>query len=276
VETKVPDAATKNGPVPSLPFVGADTEPSHSSRSSQRVADSISTCATYFGSAITAGSFMAAKGVNRTGQYLSQKLGKPTYAASSTQSQARSDQAPSQSATHSGQEQLQEAGLANSNAQKNAQTARNVTHAVVQVSTKTVELLAKGVSSVAQYSAPYVRQRVEYFLPRSMTQNRSAEANSSCLDAAIRVAGASVGGAATIFMALEDGAKVLGRELAVSTSGVVQNRYGANAGAITEDVLFSVGNVGQTFMMARGLRPKALLKRTVKASALEVVAPTPK
>ena len=130
---------------------------------------------------------------------------------------------------------------------------------VVGGADKTVSLLAKGARCVAQYSAPYVRQGAERLLPGSLTRSNSADENSK-LDKALMVAGASLHGVATVFSALEEGSKVLGRQLAISTSHVVANRYGVGAGKVTEDVLFSVGNVGQTFMAVRGIRPKALLK----------------
>ena len=160
------------------------------------------------------------------------------------------------------------------NTRQQIATLRDTTKNVSVLTGQAVCQLASGISALAKLVAPHVTAGVKKVVGSSdnkyVTGAKSRISEQNVKDAC-QVGASALAGLATLYDGLEEGAKNLGRALAEGANVTVGARYGEAAGSVAEDSIHSVVNVGLTYGQARKLGAKALVKRTAKSTASEVV-----
>lgn len=160
------------------------------------------------------------------------------------------------------------------NTKQQVATIRTSSAQVCQLTGQAVSHLATGVSALAKMVAPHVTKGVKHVINKSdnkyvgAAKSRISEQN---VKDACQVGTSALSGLFVLYEGLEEGAKELGRAMATGANVTVGQRYGEDAGQITEDSLHAVGNVGLTYNQAKKLGGKALVKRAAKNTAAEVV-----
>ncbi|XP_033742321.1 spartin-like [Pecten maximus] len=153
--------------------------------------------------------------------------------------------------------------------QTGARYARSGANVAIKVSSFIVTKLGEATVAVAREVAPHIRKQGQKVLPKSVTQ-KSADGKSK-VDDVIEVAATGVKGFGTVYVSLESAAKVLAKNIAQETVRTVDHKYGPNASQLTENTLYTVGNVAMTAYNVDQLGIKALAKRAAKATGKEVV-----
>ncbi|XP_060070248.1 spartin-like [Ylistrum balloti] len=153
--------------------------------------------------------------------------------------------------------------------QKGARYARSGANVAIKVSSFIVTKLGEATVAVAKEVAPHIRKQGQKVLPKSVTE-KSPDGKSK-VDDVIEVAATGFKGFGTVYVSLESAAKVLAKNIAQETVRTVDHKYGPNAGELTENTLYTVGNVAMTAYNVDQLGIKALAKRAAKATGKEVV-----
>ncbi|XP_050416907.2 spartin isoform X1 [Patella vulgata] len=147
--------------------------------------------------------------------------------------------------------------------------ARKASHAAVTVSSFLVTKLGDATVKLGRHLAPHVKKQGARFLPKSLSQEGSD--GKSKMSGVIEVAASGIKGFGTVYMGLESAAKALAKSLANETVVVVQHRYGREAGAVTDNTLYSIGNLGMTAFNVDNLGVKAMAKRAAKETGKAVI-----
>ena len=126
---------------------------------------------------------------------------------------------------------------------KGAAYARRGSDAMVHGIEIAVSGLGSAIRRMSQLAAPHVQRTTQELMPRSWTEP-TEDGGPSKASSAMSVAAATIEGGSTIFSALEQSACTLGRSATKGTTDVVQGRYGNATGAVTQDMMYSVGNAG--------------------------------
>ncbi|KAK2168757.1 hypothetical protein LSH36_14g02027 [Paralvinella palmiformis] len=158
-------------------------------------------------------------------------------------------------------------------AQKGLYYTRKATEGVVMVSSFLVNKLGKATMYLAQKAAPQIRQHGEKYLPQCVIRKDSG--GQSKLDGALEVAGGGIKGWVTVYMGLEQAAKTLAKNIADETVHVVKHKYGEELGNITEDTLYSGGNIAMTIHYTSNIGAKAIAKRVAKDTGQVLVVDAP-
>lgn len=153
--------------------------------------------------------------------------------------------------------------------QTGARYARSGAHVAIKVSSFIVTKLGEATVAVAKEVAPHIRKQSQKVLPKSITE-KSTDGRST-VDDVIDVATTGFKGFGTVYISLESAAKVLAKNLAQETIRTVDHKYGPNAGQLTENTLYTVGNVAMTAYNVDQLGIKALAKRAAKTTGTEIV-----
>lgn len=153
--------------------------------------------------------------------------------------------------------------------QQGARYARSGANVAIKVSSFIVTKLGEATVAVAREVAPHIRKQGQKVLPKSVTEKSSD--GKSKVDDVIEVAATGVKGFGTVYMSLEAAAKVLAKNIAQETVRTVDHKYGPSAGQLTENTLYTVGNVAMTAYNVDQLGIKALAKRAAKTTGKEVV-----
>ncbi|XP_053389247.1 spartin-like [Mercenaria mercenaria] len=153
--------------------------------------------------------------------------------------------------------------------QKGIQYARKGSHVAVQVSSYIVSKLGQATMALAKEAAPHIRKQGEKLIPKSMKQTESD--GKSKLDSVLEVAASGLKGFGTVYMSLEQAAKVLGKNLADETVEIVSHKYGTEVGQATGNALYATGNIGMTAYNANHLGVKAIAKRAAKDTGKAVL-----
>ena len=96
---------------------------------------------------------------------------------------------------------------------------------------------------------------------------RSSLEASSQLAIAAEVAGGTVAAVSTMYLALENSAKILAKNIANNTVMLVAHSYGPDMAAATDDALSTAGNSYMAVYNMGALGPKGVAKRAVKETA---------
>ncbi|KAG8190341.1 hypothetical protein JTE90_014445 [Oedothorax gibbosus] len=91
------------------------------------------------------------------------------------------------------------------------------------------------------------------------------------VDGVVCVAAGSVQGFSTIYMGLENAAKVLASSLSSETVNIVGHKYGSEVGEVVGTALSSIGNLALTTHNVQSMGVKAVAKRTAKDAGKEVL-----
>lgn len=161
----------------------------------------------------------------------------------------------------------EQARLVDPRVQKGMVYARKATHTAVKVSGFIVNKLGEATVALGKQLAPHIRQKGEKILPKSLKRKDSK----SSIDAVIEVAASGLHGFGTVYMSLEGAAKALAKSLANETVNIVQHKYGEHAGRLTENTMYTAGNVAMTAYNADNLGVKAIAKRAAKDTGKAVL-----
>lgn len=147
--------------------------------------------------------------------------------------------------------------------------ARDVSGVAVRVSGFFVRKIGDATMSLGRYLAPHIRKHGTNLLSKAL--NESPTASSSKIDDVLEVASGGLRGFATVFLGLESAARVLASSLANETVGIVNHKYGAAAGDVTDSALHTVGNVASTAYNVNACGVKGIAKKTAKNAAVALV-----
>ncbi|XP_052794944.1 spartin-like [Mya arenaria] len=146
--------------------------------------------------------------------------------------------------------------------QTGIQYVRKGSHAAVQVSSYLVTKLGQATMYLAKEAAPHIRRQGGKYMPKSLKEEKKE--GKSTIDSVLEVAASGLHGFGTVYMGLEQAAKALGKSLANETVQVVTHKYGPEAGHLTENTLYSAGNLALTAHNANNFGVKAVAKRAAK------------
>ncbi|ESO88510.1 hypothetical protein LOTGIDRAFT_83379, partial [Lottia gigantea] len=152
--------------------------------------------------------------------------------------------------------------------QKSLTYARKGTHVAVSVSSYVVSKLGAATVMLGKQLAPHVKKHGEKLLPKSLTKDTGSK---SKVSGVLEVTVSGIKGFSTVYLGLETAAKSLAKNLANETVVVVSHRYGTEAGAVTDNTLYTFGNVAMTAYNVDNLGVKAMAKRAVKDTGKAVI-----
>ncbi|XP_022647240.1 spartin-like isoform X2 [Varroa destructor] len=89
-------------------------------------------------------------------------------------------------------------------------------------------------------------------------------ASNGTLNDALLIAGGGVAGFGTVFMGLENAARVLAKSITENTVTLVHHKYGEDAGEVIGDAMYSIGNFALTVNNVANLGVRGIAKRTAK------------
>lgn len=148
--------------------------------------------------------------------------------------------------------------------QKAMAGVRYGTHVTVRVSSFLVDKLGLLASKAAKTMTPYIKSGSSKLLTQTGIVKSSENAN-NYLENVCTVASSSMISFSLLYESLEGAAKSLANNLAQESVQVVQHKYGDDASKITENALYSVGNVALTANNVRNLKiTKTIAKETAK------------
>ncbi|XP_041358797.1 spartin-like isoform X2 [Gigantopelta aegis] len=153
--------------------------------------------------------------------------------------------------------------------QKAAEYIRTGTHVATTVSSFVVTKLGEATAAMGRYLAPHVRKQGGKLLNKSGLVKTSS--GKSKMDGVLEVAASGIQGFGTVYMSLEAAAIELARNIANETVDIVNLKYGNQAGNLTENTLYSVGNVAMTTHHIKNLGIKAVAKRAAKETGKAVI-----
>jgi len=151
-------------------------------------------------------------------------------------------------------------------------TIRYGSHLTVRVSSFLVDKLKSIATSTAKTVAPHLRDGSTYLLKQTGVVKNSSDAN-SYVDSTCKVAGSAIEGFGIVYDSLEEAAKQLGKNFTEQSVTVVNHRYGPEAAKVTENSLYSVGNVAQSVNNFQNLK---VMRTLAKATAKETLSSTKK
>lgn len=148
------------------------------------------------------------------------------------------------------------------------QTSLYYAHEASKATVKVTQYLVYGLcavtSRVGEEIAPHIKEYSKKVLPKSATSRGENDQEESVVDGAVKVAGASISGLATVWTELERSGIAIAEAVSKATVENVEFKYGKHAGSATSNVMGSVVNVGKTAFNLDNLGMKAIAKRTAK------------
>jgi len=87
----------------------------------------------------------------------------------------------------------------------------------------------------------------------------------------VTVGGAGIGGAAAVYVTLENAARVLAKSIANETVLVVDHRFGEEAASVAKDVSYSAYNSVVAYQNVESLGIRAIAKRTAKHTGIQLL-----
>ncbi|XP_054926650.1 spartin-like isoform X2 [Dermacentor andersoni] len=119
-----------------------------------------------------------------------------------------------------------------------------------------------------------VAQMVATNVPRDTCVAGTPEVPSTSMDkvqSAITIARGGIQGLSTVYVGLENAAKILATSLANETVEVIGHKYGADAAQVVDNAMNSVTNVTMATTAVRGLGLKRIAKRTAKETGKAIL-----
>ena len=155
-----------------------------------------------------------------------------------------------------------------SKTQQGVYYAKQASGVAVTVSGFVVSQLGKATMALGRQAAPHIRKQGEKYLPQVFASNGEGRSN---IDGVAEVAAGGIAGFSTVYVGLENAAKVLSKSIADGTTDVVQHKYGADAGELTHNVLYTTGYLALTTQNVGNLGTKAIAKRMAKDTGKAVL-----
>jgi spartin len=141
------------------------------------------------------------------------------------------------------------------------------TNLTVKVSGFLVDKLGLIATKTAKTVAPYLKVGATKILTKTGIVKNSNDAN-QYLENVCTVASGSVVGFSLVYESLENAAKALAKTIAENSVEVVKHKYGDEAGKVTENTLYSAGNIA---ISANNVRNLKITKTIAKAAVKETV-----
>lgn len=154
--------------------------------------------------------------------------------------------------------------------QKSVEVVRSGTNMTVRVSGYLVDKLGKLVTATAKASAPIIRKGTTSLLTSTGVSSNKDSASSTVEDIC-KVGGGGIKGVVMVWESLEEAAITLGKNFTEQTVTVVDHKYGEDAARVTENGLYSAGNIAMTVNNYKGLKLKKVGKNLVKEAAKETI-----
>ncbi len=133
-----------------------------------------------------------------------------------------------------------------------------------------VNKLGSLVSATAKATAPTIRKGTTSLLTTTGISSNKEKATST-VDDICKVGGGGIKGIVMVWSTLEEAAITLGKNFTEQTVTVVDHKYGQEAADVTENGLYSVGNIAITVNNYKGLKLKKVGKTLLKETAKETV-----
>jgi hypothetical protein len=204
-----------------------------------------------------------ARGLVSGAEYISQGLGTATEYGSKY--------------IHTGSEALKAKLKPNDEATKVSPTIKTMTKGVrygtkcgVRVSSYLINKLSSISSATAKKVAPPLRSASSNILSKSGIVSDKESAN-NYVDNVCKVAGSGIESFGIVYDSLEQAAKVLGKNFTEKTVVVMEHKYGEDVGEVTENTLYSVGNVANSYHNVKNLK---IFRTVAKSTAKEIIKPS--
>ncbi|XP_005106504.1 spartin [Aplysia californica] len=148
--------------------------------------------------------------------------------------------------------------------------ARKTAEGVADFTGFMVAALGEATMFVGRQLAPHVRRQGEKYLPEHMSRTDPWTGKSELDDLAEKTA-SGIKGFCTVYAALDSAARSMGRSLANETVQVMQHKYGAQVGQLTENAVYTAGSALQCVYNRKCLGAKAVAKRVARDTGKAVV-----
>ena len=154
---------------------------------------------------------------------------------------------------------------------KAMQHVRYGTHCTVRVSSYLLDKLGSLATYTAKAVAPHIKQSTTHLLSKTGIAG-SKENATGYVDGICHVTGSGLQGFAMVYDSLEQAAKTLSKNITDQTVTVVEHKYGPDLANVTQNGMYSVGNVALSVNNIRNLKvartiAKATAKETIKHSS---------
>ncbi|GFT02187.1 spartin [Nephila pilipes] len=121
------------------------------------------------------------------------------------------------------------------------------------------------------HEASGVALKATSFLVRKLGDLTLALEAQDTIDGVLAVAAGGVQGFSTIYIGLENAARILASSLSSETVNIVGHRYGNEAGEVVGNAVFAIGNLALTTHNVQSLGVKSIAKRTAKDAGKAVL-----
>lgn len=128
--------------------------------------------------------------------------------------------------------------------------------------------IASGTQYLGQSLAPHVVNNGAHIV--SYFTGSSVDSSKSTVDGVLTLASAGIESFYTMYEGIVDNAVTIGKAIASETVGIIDNKYGSQIAEATNEALLTASNATNAVMNARQLRPKSLVKKTVKEAVINI------
>ncbi|XP_068216967.1 spartin isoform X2 [Palaemon carinicauda] len=153
--------------------------------------------------------------------------------------------------------------------QTTAKVARDVSGKAVKVSGYLLSQVGKATMALGRRVAPHVQKQGTRAISH-LTGQKEEEASGN-VEGALEVAAGVVKGASTIYMGLESAAATLLTNITDNTVKVVTHKYGEEAGALTDNTMYAVGQTAMAGHNIASLGIKGIAKKAAKDTGKALV-----
>ncbi|GAB6023952.1 hypothetical protein CHUAL_008682 [Chamberlinius hualienensis] len=148
------------------------------------------------------------------------------------------------------------------NVQRGLKIARDVSDVAMRVSGYLINQLGRATMALGQQLAPHVRKQGAILLAKAFGEEQQPLKSEVRMNDVMEVASGGLKGFSTVYLALQESAKLLANSLIAETVTTVNYKYGADAASTTGDGLHTVGNVAYTAYNVNNMGIKAIAKKT--------------
>uniref|UniRef100_A0A2P2I2L0 Spartin-like n=1 Tax=Hirondellea gigas TaxID=1518452 RepID=A0A2P2I2L0_9CRUS len=153
--------------------------------------------------------------------------------------------------------------------QTTARAARVVSGQAVKVSSYILGQIGKATVCLGRTLAPHIQHHGTRAFSSITGQSHTESA--SQVDGVMEVASGAIRGASTVYIGLEKAAQTLAVSLTDSTVKVVTHKYGAEAGQLTDNTMYAVGQSAMAGYNIASLGVKGVAKKAAKDTGKALV-----
>ncbi|CAG0917087.1 unnamed protein product [Notodromas monacha] len=147
--------------------------------------------------------------------------------------------------------------------------ARGVGSTAVKVSGTLVSAVGKATMALGRAAAPHIEKQGTKLIAKTTGRN-SAQAGET-VDTVMDVAAGALTGFGTVFMSLEEAAKIVADSARKNTVTVVSHHYGRNAAEATDNALSTMGYAAMTTYNVGNLGVKGVAKQAAKNTGKVII-----